>query len=618
LGENWHFVTHGLGHLIVSLIAVAESNSNVLYAGTDDGIFYSQNAGESWIAVDNAGGQIHFGRPESHRSIVVSKTNPEHVIAGSYTGDVFYSENSGRSWKRLGNGRPFEKPSPITALAWFEKEKILYASSDQGMAKFDFENSEWKYFLSGPKSVTDFWAAPDSPQTVFAAGQNKIFISHDGCQTWKHGALIPRGVIFRLLVPENEKNMWAAWNDGWKGGVIYSNDGGENWKPWDKEMNADLASDPTRSWAGVHGRINALKADPFDKNVFFRTDWWGVWRSDDQGVTWNEKIKGAPNTVATDIAFSPEGRVYVSSMDNGLLGSDDDGKTYQTFFPAKEYIDDVNGDVWRVLTLGKKFLATSTPWGTDYDQVILSQDSGASFQKLRNGLPLHRPKINVLWQRGYARAIAVRPDKPEVIYLGIDGDDGGGFFVSKDGGQSWQRPENQPSSLKIYNGLAVDPENPARILWGASGKKAGVYLSEDGGNHWRLAESQIPMKDVYDIAFGPGRHVYAAGGSHDEMPVLYGSEDHGEHWKVLKKFEGNGGAKGLCVLPDGRVAVGIIRWHGKAPGHVYLGSSDGSVWENIDGDLPEGDGPAALRYNEKEKMLYLARFAGSVYKTKIL
>ena len=86
--------------------------------------------------------------------------------------------------------------------------------------------------------------------------------------------------------------MLAAWNDGWKGGITHSSDGGKSWKQWDKDMNADISSNPTRAWAGVHGRINALKADPFDSNVLFRTDWWGVWRSDDGGVTWNEKIKG--------------------------------------------------------------------------------------------------------------------------------------------------------------------------------------------------------------------------------------------------------------------------------------------------------------------------------------
>ena len=431
------------------------------------------------------------------------------------------------------------------------------------------------------------------------------------------GSSIPKGVLFRLSVPEpGSKTILAAWNDGWNGGVLRSEDGGEHWRPWEKTLNADTSSDPTRVWADSNGRVTALKADPFHKKVLFRTDWWGVWRSDDGGVTWNEKIKGSPNSVATDVAISDSGEVYVATMDNGLLKSSDGGKTYQPLFPAKDYAEDVNGHVWRVLLSGEKVLAASSPWNLGYDQVISSHDRGMTFKKNRKGLPTKRPKVNTVWDQGYIRALAIHPKNPDTVYLGIDGDDGGGFFISRDGGASWTRPQNQPGSLKIYNGLAVDPEDPQRILWGASGIGAGVYLSEDGGNSWRLTHGSPAMKYVFDVAFGPLGRAYAAG-EDNEGPALYVSQDSGRNWKLQKRFEGKGSAKGLCPLPDGRVVVGVVRWHAKAPGRIYLGSRDGQVWENIDGDLPEGDGHAALTYSQKQKILYLARYAGSVYKWKM-
>ena len=615
-GEHWNFATRGLGYLNVPLLAVASSDANVLYAGTSGGIFFSQNAGENWNASDDAGGRLRFSRPESHRSIVISKDDASRVIAGSSTGEVFLSDDFGKKWKLLGDHRPFGKIGAITALEWLEKENVLVASSAQGLAEFSFVDQKWKYFRESPRDISDFWISRNSPRTVYAVGQNKIFISRDGGAHWMPGSVIPNGVLFRLWVPEpGKKTMLAAWNDGWKGGVVRSDDEGKHWKPWDKIMNPDVLSDPTRVWAGAHGRITALKADPFHKNVLYRADWWGVWRSDDGGVTWDEKIKGAPNTVTTDIAVSDRGEVYVATMDAGLLKSADGGQTYQTLFPAKGYAKDVNGHVWRVKLLGEKILATSTAWGLDHDQVILSSDGGASFKKSNQGLPAQRPRVNTVWENGYARAIAVHPKEPDTVYLGIDGNDGGGFFVSKDGGESWQRPQGQPGAFKIYNALAVDPEDPQRILWGASGRGGGVYLSEDGGNHWNLCGTSRTMKSVFDVAFGPQGRAYAGGD--DGEPVLYVSEDRGKNWKLLKKFEGAGSVKGLCVLPDGRIATGVVRWHAKAPGHVYLGSADGKSWENIDGDLPEGDGPSALTYDEKQKTLYLARYAGSVYKWRM-
>ncbi len=617
LGETWHFVNRGLGNLNVSVIAVAPSDPNTLYAGTADGVFFSRNAGETWESTDDPGGRLRFSRPESHRTLAISQTNPAKVIAASSKGEVFYSEDFGKKWKVLGDRRPFGVRSPITALTWLKDEKMLYASSQRGFARFHFENSVWEFFRDSPKDISDFWMSPSqSAAMIYAAGQNKLFVSHDSGNSWTSGSAIPQGVLYRLLVPDaGTKVILAAWNDGWKGGVVRSEDEGRHWKRWDKRMDKDVRSDPTRLWAGVHGRINAFKADPFHPKTLFRTDWWGVWRSDDEGVNWAEKIKGAPNTVTSDIQVSDEGDVYVATMDNGLLRSPDGGKSYQTLFPAKGYADDVNGHVWRVQLSGEKILATSSPWGTDVNQVIFSSNRGASFQKFRQGLPAKRPILNTLWEKGLARAFAVNPARPNTVYLGIDGDDGGGFFISDDAGASWRRSKGQPGSFRIYNALAVDPEKPERILWGVTGKGGGIYISENGGENWRRAV--MPFVDVFDLAFSTvGGRVYAAGGD-KKGPALYGSDDGGLRWREFQRFEGSGSVDALCVLPDGRVAAGVTRWNQKAPGRVYLSSADGKSWENINGDLPEGEGPAAMAYDKKNNTLYLARYAGSVYKTQV-
>ena len=98
--------------------------------------------------------------------------------------------------------------------------------------------------------------------------------------------------------------------------------------------------------------------------------------------------------------------------------------------------------------------------------------------------------------------------------------------------------------------------------------------------------------------------------------MLFVSRDGGKQWRLLKRFEGKGSVEALCPLPDGRLALGVVRWNG-TPGRLYLGSRDGSVWRDIDGDLPEGDGPAAMAYDAEQKTLYMGRYAGSVYKTRL-
>jgi len=620
LGEHWHFITKGLGNLIVPLAVVAPSDSNVIYAGTSAGVFYSRNAGESWAAADKAGGRLSFIRPESHRSIVVSSKDPGRLIAGSSSGEVFYSEDFGKQWKILGGRRPFKSAGPITALAWAEEENLLYTSSAEGLAVFSFAGSKWLFFEQSPKDITDFWMSPERPRVIRTAGQKKISTSRDGGNTWTAGAEVPKGKLYRVLVPgADDETVLAAWNDGWKGGVVRSEDGGEHWKPWDKEMTADTVSNPTRAWAGVHGRMNALKQDPFNKNVLFRTDWWGVWRSDDGGVTWTEKIKGSPNTVTSDIALSEDGDIYVATMDNGLLRSSDGGKSYQPLFPAKGYADDVNGHVWRVLVSGERILATSTPWNVDRNQVISSRDEGKTFERHSRGLPSKKPRKSTVWEHGYARAFAFHPERPDTVYLGIDGEDGGGFFISTNGTKNWHRGISQPGSLSIYNALAVDPGDPEKILWGsADSKEGGIYFSEDSGKSWRRASMRRVR--IFDAVFGAERTAYAAGQDWQGRPVVYVSRDGGKNWNLLKMFDGHGSAEALCPLPDGRLAVGVVHWNGRAPGSVYLASfdsADGFLWKDIGGDLPDGEGPSALAYDPKKRTLYLARTAGSVYKTQL-
>src|SRR5258708_4213666 len=45
LGEHWNFITKGLGQTTVPQVAIAPSDSNVLYAATASGVFLSSNAG---------------------------------------------------------------------------------------------------------------------------------------------------------------------------------------------------------------------------------------------------------------------------------------------------------------------------------------------------------------------------------------------------------------------------------------------------------------------------------------------------------------------------------------------------------------------------------------------
>jgi photosystem II stability/assembly factor-like uncharacterized protein len=312
--------------------------------------------------------------------------------------------------------------------------------------------------------------------------------------------------------------------------------------------------------------------------------------------------------------MAADGQLYVATMDNGLLASQDAGRSYRPAFPDRGYNARVNGHVWRVIPVGDAVIATSSPWGEPVNQVIISRDRGKTFNIIRQGLPPKRPTVNTMWGQGYPRALAADPRNVSRIYLGIDGDDGGGLFFSHDGGETWQRSPGQPGSLRIYNGLAVDPTDSKRIAWGACGKEGGVYLSRDAGLTWDHVLRELSW--VFDLAIARDGALYAAGDQGG--PVLYVSRDHGTHWKLLKRFQGQGACEAITLDPDHpeRMAVSAVQWSSQAGGKIYLTDDSGMTWADISGDVPDGTGAAAMLFSP-DGVLYMSRYAGSVYKTRV-
>lgn len=616
LGEHWYFVTKGLGNLVVSQVAVAPSDSNILYAATRAGLFVSKDAAASWQAADRAGKKIAFHRPYNYKPIAIDPENPASLCVGTAGGSLFCSNDFGASWKELDPERKVLTVKKTITAVTFDTKGRVFASAKNGFVRCAKDGSSCE-FLKGPENVTDFVFSQKKPGTIYAAGAKKLWISPDEGASWTESQPIAKGKTYRVVLDESGPApiIWVAWNQNWKGGVIFSQDGGQTWEKPKNTMHGDEVSDPTRVWADKNGKITGLFIYPFNPSVLFRTDWWGVWRTHDKGINWYERIIGTPNTVATQVAVASNGDLYVASMDNGLLRSRDGGKTYEILFPTK-YDVSRSGHVWRVAVAGDTIIGTSSPWDDRVNQVIRSTDGGKKFDLIRNGIPTARPKSNTMWGEGYPRALAVDPKNPDTIYLGIDGDDGGGLYVSRDRGRSWKRSPGQPGALRIYNALAVDPTNTQRIIWGANAKKGGIYISEDGGKSFDHVFKQ--MSWVFDVKVASDGTMYAAGDSLG--PKLYVSTNHGRKWKLGGEFGPAGQALGtVAVDPKNskRVAVSTVQWDNGAPGKIYLSTNGGTSWTDITGDLPDGTGASSMAFDPKGNYLYITRYAGSVYKMKL-
>ena len=89
---------------------------------------------------------------------------------------------------------------------------------------------------------------------------------------------------------------------------------------------------------------------------------------------------------------------------------------------------------------------------------------------------------------GDVRALASDPSHPERLYLGTTD---GAIFTSRDAGANWeQRGVAGEKQAAVVTAIIVDPRNSARLYaatWTreAAGEGGGVFLSDDGGKSWR-------------------------------------------------------------------------------------------------------------------------------------
>ena len=614
-GTSWKLMTKGLKNINVAAILPSPSVSNLVYAATENGLFTSSDGGGEWNLCGGYEGGLSFKRPNSFRVIAADPASPENIFVGTADGKALFSTDRCRSWSLLGaSAYPFGRKTPISAIALTVDRKYLLAGSSEGLARYSFMDKKWNVD-SGRKPIYDLVSSRVDNSLLWAAAGSELIVSHDYASSWSAVEKLGKGKITRLAVSETGLPRFISfiWENEWRGGLKISDDGGMSWRGADGNMTADALLNPTRTWADKGGRSLSVAIDPFNPAQIFRTDWWGVWKSSDTGKSWREAINGAANTVCTDLFALDNGDLLVSSMDNGLLRRNNISGKYEPLFPTRGYAPDINGHVWRVLSLdaaGSRLVATSSPWGEKINQVLLSDDGGKSFRRTRAGLPKTRPRVNTLWGEGYPRAVAADPLNSNTLYLGIDGDDGGGLFVSSDGGNTWKPTPGQPASKLIYSGLAVDKTDPAVLLWGTCGPKGGIFRSPDRGKNW----SQVANACIYEIVSTKEGDLYATGTQNG--PTILHSNDHGVTWLALGSFSRDGSAKGFSVNPanPNMLAVSVTRWNHTAGGLVYLSLDRGKTWRDITAGLPNGTGAAATTFSKDGKSLYIGRYAGSVYR----
>ncbi len=603
--RSWRMINAGIQNYAVYALAIAPSNPRTLYAMTVDGMARSDDAGATWTPLNDtrkSAKNISATRSSTVRAIAVDPRNPSIVYAGSGSGALFTSTDAGETWTSIAFSDAHDNAAIASVV--MADDALFVAHRKQGLFRSIDGGKNWTQ-LETPRNASHI--AVRGSRAVGAFAKDGVWTSDDAGVTWRPcSGELPAGLDIREVVidPRDPQTFHFIAQENWNGFHGVTGDGGATWT-LTRDFTRDALSNPTLPASfgrdARMSRTSSLALASAAPDTLFIAGNWNNLFSGDGGVSWQQRDHGTDITCFTDVRFAGNA-VFATAMDEGLFRSDDNGKTWTHLFP-RVYKEGRNGHQWRVLPLQKpdgafRILSTATPWRgrREYPNVVLiSEDSGATFSDA-TGLPDVLPKVNTMWGEGYARAL-VEDAKSKAFYLGIDGEPGGGIFKSTDGARTWSRLPNQPGSLRMFYGLAVDPHDSKTIYWGACGDNAGVWRTQDAGESWE----RTPLTEwIFNLETTPSGTLYAGGNN------LWQSRDRATSWRQLTHFSGRS-VVGIAVDPEdeNRIWVALRSWGTSSAGGVWSSRDGGETWRDITGDLPYQK-PLVLRYNSATRELWAA------------
>jgi photosystem II stability/assembly factor-like uncharacterized protein len=586
-GQVWRPIFDKERVASIGALAVAPSDSNVLYVGTGEqtrgnGVYRSTDAGATW---KNVGLQdVPF-----IQGIIVDPKNPDTAVVGGN------SVGFGMLWR----------PLPATATT---ANRGIFRTVDGGM------NWTKVYAAEDSIGVVDLCSDPDDPRTLYAAlyrpgagsgdsaveATSDIVKSGDGGSTW-----IPlvstglpektRGRVGVAVAPgTGGRRLYAILEQGF----FRSDDGGATWQRSTK--------DPRVTGNEYFSRVFVDTRNP-DLLYVSQTS---MYRSTDGGKTF-EAFAGAPSGDDFHVAWidphDPARMIF--GVDQGAIVTVDAGKTWSSWYnqPTGQFyhVSTDNLFPYRVYGAQQDSGTAGVLSRSDYGEILLQDwfSMGGFEYAFITPDPAHP---NLVYSQGWYRSV-IRYDKstgqiatvfergkkyrasampplvfsPQdafTLYLGMQ-------FVLKtvDGGKSWreispdltgyvepkepEKPDpDKPSPPAI---TALSPSTvQSGLIWAGTTNRL-VQLTRDGGKNWQNVTPPGLTEPTQILYVEASRHdpatAYLTVGAMREStpPYVARTDDYGKSWqKIVNGF------------PEHEM-VRVVREDSRRKGLLYAGTDTG-------------------------------------------
>ncbi|MCB2205194.1 hypothetical protein KQI65_10625 [bacterium] len=280
--SSWEAMNRGLQHTLVYTIAIDQTDSLLMYCGTDYGRLYkSTDGGFNWVLSNNGIPTIFSTARLS--ALTIDPGNPNTLYAGFSSGGegqpLFISTDAAGSWTPVGD------PS-----AW-PGGGILHIYRSNGTAPALYAGS---------------------------GDRNGIYRRKDGSDTWVR-VLDALGVQCISGHPANPFVLFAG--GATSPALLRSSDEGNHWSP------------ATEGLSGLEGQtgVRSLAHSPSDPSVVFAGvtgPGHGLYKSVDAGLHW-KRMNDVDQISEISIHPRNENIMYISAIHTGVLRSLDGGTTWE-------------------------------------------------------------------------------------------------------------------------------------------------------------------------------------------------------------------------------------------------------------------------------------------------
>jgi photosystem II stability/assembly factor-like uncharacterized protein len=483
--------------------------------GTGSGLYKSTDGGDTWKLISE-----NPGLPTGLKGKIICTVSPVNssklwAIVENKEYGVYYSEDAGESWSRIST------MNDLTQRPWYfsqifadtKSENTLYVLNVRFFRSID-GGKTWSKVSNNHGDNHDMWINPDKPSNWIMGDDGGPQVTFDNGKNFTKMHL-PTAQFYHVNLDNDfPYNVYGAQQDNSsikiKSRTSGSSISDRDWRPVAGGEAGYIVPDPSNSditYGGEYDGIMSTYNEKLDQYRFI-----SVYPEQNYGIG-AEKYKYRFNWTFP-IAISPHNPKSIYATSNIVHRSFDGGQTWENISPdltrhnpktLKPSGGPITLDITGTETYATVFAVAESPvkqgviWtGSDDGLVYVTEDNGKNW---KNVTPPQLPEwalINYVEPSHFDAA---------VCYVSAtrykSGDLHPYMMRTTDYGRTWKMITN---GLKpdVYNRcLREDPEH-RNILY--AGMETGILVSFDEGEHWQSLQLNLPNTPVHDIQIQTREH----------------------------------------------------------------------------------------------------------------